>query len=41
MTVMRPAGYGRIILVASAGGLHGDVGLSAYVAIRAASRGVT
>ena len=32
MTVMRPAGYGRIILVASAGGLHGDVGLSAYVA---------
>jgi NAD(P)-dependent dehydrogenase (short-subunit alcohol dehydrogenase family) len=32
MAVMRPAGYGRIILVASAGGLHGDVGLSAYAA---------
>jgi NAD(P)-dependent dehydrogenase (short-subunit alcohol dehydrogenase family) len=32
MGVMRPAGYGRIILVASAGGLHGDVGLSAYAA---------
>jgi len=32
MTVMRPAGYGRIILVASTGGLHGDVGLSAYAA---------
>jgi NAD(P)-dependent dehydrogenase (short-subunit alcohol dehydrogenase family) len=30
--VMRPAGFGRIILVASAGGLHGDVGLSAYAA---------
>ena len=30
--VMRPAGYGRIILVASTGGLHGDVGLSAYAA---------
>jgi short chain dehydrogenase len=30
--VMRPAGCGRIILVASAGGLHGDVGLSAYAA---------
>ncbi len=28
--VMRPAGYGRIILVASTGGLHGDIGLSAY-----------
>ena len=26
---MRPAGYGRIILVASTGGLHGDIGLSA------------
>ena len=26
------AGYGRIILVASTGGLHGDVGLSAYAA---------
>ncbi|MGD0065546.1 MAG: SDR family NAD(P)-dependent oxidoreductase [Streptosporangiaceae bacterium] len=32
MAVMRPAGYGRIILVASTGGLHGDVGLSAYAA---------
>jgi NAD(P)-dependent dehydrogenase (short-subunit alcohol dehydrogenase family) len=32
MNVMRPAGYGRIILVSSAGGLHGDVGLSAYAA---------
>ena len=30
MAVMRPAGYGRIILVGSTGGLHGDVGLSAY-----------
>jgi NAD(P)-dependent dehydrogenase (short-subunit alcohol dehydrogenase family) len=29
---MRPAGYGRIILVTSAGGLHGDIGLSAYAA---------
>jgi NAD(P)-dependent dehydrogenase (short-subunit alcohol dehydrogenase family) len=29
---MRPAGYGRIILVASTGGLHGDVGLPAYAA---------
>ena len=32
MAVMRPAGYGRIILVASTGGLHGDAGLSAYAA---------
>jgi NAD(P)-dependent dehydrogenase (short-subunit alcohol dehydrogenase family) len=32
MAVMRPAGYGRLILVASTGGLHGDVGLSAYAA---------
>jgi NAD(P)-dependent dehydrogenase (short-subunit alcohol dehydrogenase family) len=32
MAVMRPANYGRIILVASTGGLHGDVGLSAYAA---------
>jgi len=32
MAVMRPAGYGRIILVASTSGLHGDVGLSAYAA---------
>ena len=32
MAVMRPAGYGRIILVASTGGLHGDIGLSAYTA---------
>ena len=32
MAVMRPAGYGRIILVGSTGGLHGDVGLSAYAA---------
>jgi NAD(P)-dependent dehydrogenase (short-subunit alcohol dehydrogenase family) len=32
MAVMRPAGFGRIILVASSGGLHGDVGLSAYAA---------
>jgi NAD(P)-dependent dehydrogenase (short-subunit alcohol dehydrogenase family) len=32
MGVMRPAGYGRIVLVASTGGLHGDVGLSAYAA---------
>jgi NAD(P)-dependent dehydrogenase (short-subunit alcohol dehydrogenase family) len=30
--VMRAASYGRIILVASSGGLHGDVGLSAYAA---------
>ena len=27
MAVMRPAGYGRIILVGSTGGLHGDAGL--------------
>ena len=27
-----PAGYGRIILVGSTGGLHGDAGLSAYAA---------
>ena len=26
------AGYGRIILVGSTGGLHGDAGLSAYAA---------
>ena len=32
VAVMRPAGYGRIILVASTAGLHGDVGLSAYAA---------
>ncbi len=32
VSVMRPAGYGRIILVASTGGLHGDIGLSAYAA---------
>ena len=32
MTVLRPAGYGRIILVSSTGGLHGDIGLSAYAA---------
>jgi NAD(P)-dependent dehydrogenase (short-subunit alcohol dehydrogenase family) len=32
MRVMRPAGYGRIVLVASTGGLHGNVGLSAYAA---------
>jgi NAD(P)-dependent dehydrogenase (short-subunit alcohol dehydrogenase family) len=32
MAVMRPARYGRVVLVASAGGLHGDVGLSAYAA---------
>ena len=33
MVVMRPAGFGRIsILVASTGGLHGDIGLSAYAA---------
>ena len=32
IAVMRPAGYGRIILVGSSGGLHGDVGLSAYAA---------
>jgi NAD(P)-dependent dehydrogenase (short-subunit alcohol dehydrogenase family) len=32
VAVMRPAGYGRIILVASTGGLHGDVGLSAHAA---------
>src|SRR5580704_3483269 len=30
MAVMRPANYGRIILVSSTGGLHGDIGLSAY-----------
>ena len=36
MAVMRPAGYGRIILVASSGGLHGDVGLSAYAASKGA-----
>jgi NAD(P)-dependent dehydrogenase (short-subunit alcohol dehydrogenase family) len=34
--VMRPAGYGRIILVGSTGGLHGDVGLSAYAASKGA-----
>ena len=32
MAVMRPAAFGRIILVASTGGLHGDLGLSAYAA---------
>src|ERR1700685_4030366 len=32
MAVMRPASYGRIILVSSTGGLHGDIGLSAYAA---------
>ena len=32
MAVMRPAGYGRIILVGSTGGLHGDAGFSAYAA---------
>jgi NAD(P)-dependent dehydrogenase (short-subunit alcohol dehydrogenase family) len=32
MTVMRPACYGRIILVGSTGGPHGDAGLSAYAA---------
>jgi NAD(P)-dependent dehydrogenase (short-subunit alcohol dehydrogenase family) len=32
MAVMRPAGFGRIILVASTSGLHGDAGLSAYAA---------
>src|SRR3984885_7787280 len=32
MAGMRAAGYGRIILVASTGGLHGDIGLSAYAA---------
>jgi NAD(P)-dependent dehydrogenase (short-subunit alcohol dehydrogenase family) len=36
MAVMRPAGFGRIILVASTGGLHGDVGLSAYAASKGA-----
>ncbi len=34
--VMRPAGYGRIVLVASTGGLYGDVGLSAYAASKGA-----
>lgn len=29
---MRKAGHGRIVLVASTGGLHGEVGLSAYAA---------
>jgi len=32
MAVMRPAGYGRIVLVASTSGLYGDIGLSAYAA---------
>jgi NAD(P)-dependent dehydrogenase (short-subunit alcohol dehydrogenase family) len=32
MAVMRPANYGRIILVSSTAGLHGDIGLSAYAA---------
>jgi NAD(P)-dependent dehydrogenase (short-subunit alcohol dehydrogenase family) len=36
MAVMRPAGFGRIILVSSGGGLHGDVGLSAYAASKGA-----
>jgi NAD(P)-dependent dehydrogenase (short-subunit alcohol dehydrogenase family) len=36
IAVMRPAGYGRIVLVASTGGLHGDVGLSAYAASKGA-----
>ena len=36
MAVMRPAGFGRIILVASGGGLHGDIGLSAYAASKGA-----
>jgi NAD(P)-dependent dehydrogenase (short-subunit alcohol dehydrogenase family) len=34
--VMREAGYGRIVLVSSTGGLHGDVGLSAYAASKGA-----
>jgi NAD(P)-dependent dehydrogenase (short-subunit alcohol dehydrogenase family) len=36
MAVMRSAGDGRIILVASTGGLHGDIGLSAYAASKGA-----
>ena len=36
MAVMRPAGFGRIILVSSGGGLHGDVGLAAYAASKGA-----
>jgi NAD(P)-dependent dehydrogenase (short-subunit alcohol dehydrogenase family) len=36
MAVMRPAGFGRIILVSSGGGLHGDIGLSAYAASKGA-----
>jgi NAD(P)-dependent dehydrogenase (short-subunit alcohol dehydrogenase family) len=36
MAVMRQAGFGRIILVASGGGLHGDIGLSAYAASKGA-----
>ena len=39
MAVMRPAGFGRIILVASTGGLHGDVGLSAYAASKGGAAG--
>ncbi|HEX3922598.1 MAG TPA: SDR family NAD(P)-dependent oxidoreductase [Streptosporangiaceae bacterium] len=36
MAVMRPAGFGRIILISSGGGLHGDIGLSAYAASKGA-----
>lgn len=36
MSVMRPAGYGRIVMVASTGGLHGLVGESAYAASKGA-----
>jgi NAD(P)-dependent dehydrogenase (short-subunit alcohol dehydrogenase family) len=36
MAVMRPAGFGRIILVSSGGGLHGDIGLAAYAASKGA-----
>ena len=39
LAVLRPAGYGRIILVGSTGGLHGDVGLSAYAASKGRAAG--
>ena len=36
MAVMRRAGYGRIVMVASTGGLHGLIGESAYAASKGA-----
>jgi NAD(P)-dependent dehydrogenase (short-subunit alcohol dehydrogenase family) len=36
MAVMRPAGYGRIVLVSSTGGFHGVIGEGAYAASKGA-----